>query len=107
MERAERKAEAGLNQEQIPKYVGKYYSNELDLQWTIYIKDGKLYISRKKFEDQPLESLYMDGMYFTHTNHLTSIRYRIDFFLAGNGTIKEFRVSWGRLNGIVFNRVME
>lgn len=106
-ERAKRKAEANLNQEQLLKYVGKYYSNELDLQWTIYIKDGKLYISRKKCEDQLLESLYKDGMYFTHTNHLTDIRYRIDFIPAEDGTIKEFLVSWGRLIGIVFNRVKE
>lgn len=91
----------------MPQYVGKYYNNELDLQWTIYIKDGKLHISRKKFEHQPLESLYKDWMHFTHTNDLTSIRYGIDFIPAEDGTIKEFRVIWGRLIGGVFNRVKE
>jgi len=89
-ERAERKSEASLNQEQLPKYAGKYYCNQLDLQWTIYIKDGKLYISRKKFEDQPLESLYKDGMYFTHTNHLSSIKMASTFFLLRMEPSKNF-----------------
>lgn len=36
-------------------YAGTYYSEELDTRYTLVVKDGKLILRRKKFDDAPLK----------------------------------------------------
>jgi hypothetical protein len=38
----------------LAEYAGTYYSEELDTRYTLVVKDGKLILRRKKFDDAPL-----------------------------------------------------
>jgi hypothetical protein len=46
---------------QLTEYAGDYYSEELDTRYTVILKDDKLVIRRKKFEDAALNSTFTDA----------------------------------------------
>ena len=104
-EKAERRQSANPTPDQLQQYVGEYNSNELDLVWSFYVKDGKLLVRRKKFEDSILEPVYADGFSFNYADDTGNFRYLVNFKRAEDGTINKFTVTSGRLVGIVFNRV--
>jgi CubicO group peptidase (beta-lactamase class C family) len=67
---------------QLQEYTGTYYSDELDTRYTVTVKDDKLVVRRRKFEDTTLTSASTDS-----------------FSLAGLGAIKFIRDDRRRVSG--------
>jgi CubicO group peptidase (beta-lactamase class C family) len=45
---------------ELAEYAGTYYSEELDTRYTLTVKDGKLILRRKKFDDAPLRPTFAE-----------------------------------------------
>jgi hypothetical protein len=61
--------------------------------WSFYVKDGKLLVRRKKFEDSILEPVYADGFSFNYADDTGNFRYLVNFKRAEDGTINKFTVT--------------
>lgn len=48
---------------QLAEYAGRFYSEELDTSYVFAVKDGKLILQRKKFEDSTLSPGGVDSFY--------------------------------------------
>jgi hypothetical protein len=105
--KAERRPQPNLRPDQLKEYVGTYYSDEIDVLWSIDLVEGKLRVRRKRFEDKTLEPSSLNGFYFTHSDDTTDITYLLNFQRAKDGKINQFTVSAGRLAGIVFTRAKQ
>jgi CubicO group peptidase (beta-lactamase class C family) len=71
---------------QLAEYAGSYYSEELDTRYTVIVKDDKLVVRRRKFEDATLTPKSSD-----------------EFTVANVGTIKFLRDSQKRVAGFELN----
>jgi CubicO group peptidase (beta-lactamase class C family) len=71
---------------QMAEYAGTYYSEELDTRYTFLVKDDKLTVRRRKFEDTALTPASADG-----------------FTVADVGNIRFFRDSQKRVSGFELN----
>ncbi len=70
----------------LAEYAGVYYSEELDTHYTVIVKDDKLVVRRRKFEDTALTPKAPD-----------------EFAAANAGTIKFTRDSQKRVAGFEIN----
>jgi CubicO group peptidase (beta-lactamase class C family) len=76
----------------LAQYEGVYYSPELDVEWKVANKNGRLVIERRRFEDMPLQPLFVDafqGQGFVRFTRNTSGR--IDGFRLGVGRVRNLR----------------
>jgi Beta-lactamase len=71
---------------QLAEYAGIYYSEELDTRYTVIVKDDKLVVRRRKFEDAKLTPSSAD-----------------DFTVANVGSIKFTRDAQKRVSGFELN----
>ena len=102
--KAEYRPQPNLRPEKLKEYAGTYHSSELEISWSIDLVDGKLMVSRKRFEDKALEPSYLDGFYFTHSDETTRVTYLLNFQQPKGGKVNQFTVSSGRNAGIVFTK---
>jgi CubicO group peptidase (beta-lactamase class C family) len=70
----------------LAEYAGVYYSDELDTRYTVIVKDEKLVVRRRKFEDMTLSPKASD-----------------EFDVRGAGTVKFARDSQKRVTGFEIN----
>lgn len=64
-------------------FIGRYRSEELDVEWTLSLNDSSLVLSRRRAQDQRLTPIYADG------------------FAGGVGNIRFTRDNAGRVNGFL------
>ena len=64
-------------------FVGRYRSEELDVEWTISLTDSVLSLGRRRAPDQRLTPIYVDG------------------FVSGVGNLRFTRDQSGRVNGFL------
>jgi CubicO group peptidase (beta-lactamase class C family) len=88
-----------LTAAELVQYAGRYYSQELDTSYTFVVKDGKLVLQRKKFEDAPLTPGAVDS--FTDAD-LGTIKFTRDSKNAVTG----FELNAGRVRHLKFARQM-
>ena len=79
-------ASTTLSAASLTEYSGVYYSDELDTRYTVIVKDDKLVVRRRKFEDMKLTPKTSD-----------------EFNLAIGGSIKFIRDSQKRVAGLELN----
>jgi CubicO group peptidase (beta-lactamase class C family) len=79
------------------QYAGRYYSSELDTSYTFVVKEGKLVLQRKKFEDSTLTPVGGDS--FTDPD-LGTIRFTRD----PNNVVTGFELNAGRVRHLKFAR---
>ncbi len=77
---------APLTAAALAEYAGVYYSEELDARYTVIVKDNKLVVRRRKFEDATLTPKSPD-----------------EFAVADAGSIKFTRNSEKRVAGFEIN----
>jgi CubicO group peptidase (beta-lactamase class C family) len=84
---------------ELMQYAGKYYSQELDTSYTFAVKEGKLMLQRRKFDDTSLTPGSVDR--FTNAD-LGTIRFTRDSKNAVTG----FELNAGRVRHLKFARQM-
>lgn len=91
-------AMAPADSSRLEAYVGSYYSDEIDVVYRVSLIDGKLVITRRKFNPIQLTALFRDG--FVSQSILGTVRFTRDTQDRVNG----FRISAGRVRNFAFVR---
>ena len=89
-----RVAPATLTPAQLSEYAGTYYSPEVDVTWTLSIKDGALVATRAGREFGTLLPTYRDGFVEGSTV--------LDFTRDAKGRLSGFRLEAGRVRHLKF-----
>src|SRR4051812_420338 len=89
-------ARPGLTSVRLADYVGSYVSDELDVQLTIVVREGKLVLQRRESEDAPLRSAYEDDF----VSPIGSLRFSRD----ASGHVTGFGIYNGRIRNVRFTR---
>jgi len=77
---------ASYTSEQLARFAGAYYSEEIDATYTISFQDSKLILRRKNVDDAPLQLLFADT-----------------FSSVGSGTLSFTRDNQNRISGLLIN----
>ena len=85
-----------LTSERLADYAGTYASEELDVQLTVAVQDGRLVLRRREAEDAPLRPVYEDDF----TSPIGSLRFSRD----GAGRVTGFGIYNGRIRNVRFAR---
>jgi len=88
-----------LTAEDLARYVGRYFSEELETFYQITVEDGNLMASNFRMEPFPLR--HREGDMFTGEQFFFG---DVAFHRAGNGTVTGFTASNGRTRGVWFRR---
>jgi len=86
-----------LSEKQLEEYTGRYYSEELDVFFTIILKNEALWLERRKFPTQ--EMFPCDTDEFMWDND------RIEFDRNSNSKITGFKLSSGRVRNLHFDKM--
>lgn len=81
---------------QMAEYAGTYYSDELDTRYTVILKDDRLVIRRKKFEDTALTPTFSDAFSNSDLGRLRFIRdsaKRVSGFELNAGRVRHLQFS--------------
>lgn len=79
-------------------YVGRYRSEELDVEWSLAAgPDSSLTLSRRRFPDQPAQPAYLDAF----TAGVGAMRFTRD----ASGAVTGFLLTAGRIRNVRFERV--
>ncbi len=86
--------------EMLSKYTGTYYCPELEVHYTIFLKDHELYLGHIKYNDSRLQLVATDHM---DTNlwwmgHLLMLRDK-------KGAITGFEINSGRVEHVRFDKI--
>jgi CubicO group peptidase (beta-lactamase class C family) len=84
--------------EELKEYVGKYYSEELDVAYYLHLKEGKLFIRH----ENPHMSYPKTALMPMSNDRFRVERLRLTFLRDGNLEIVGFKVNAGRVQNILF-----
>jgi len=87
---------ARLEDAALARYAGTFLGPELDATWTLVVRDGRLFLQRQRFEDEPLEPLYADA--FTDG----ALLFR--FTRGETGAVSGFSITMPGARGLRFDR---
>jgi Domain of unknown function (DUF3471) len=87
---------AGLTSARLADYTGTYVSDELDVQLTIAVREGKLVVQQRESPDAPLRAVYEDDF----ASPVGSIR----FSRNAAGRVTGFGIYNGRIRNVRFMR---
>lgn len=85
-----------ISSEDLARYAGRYYSDELDVTYTIDYNGETLGVTRRKYGRQILQSMAGDRF---------GARNIYEFTRNAEGAIIGFKVSTGRVKGLSFRRI--
>jgi hypothetical protein len=85
---------------ELASFTGTYRSGELDAAWEITLRDGKLWLKRRKFAAIPMNPLIQDGFLAAVDGGKGLIEFQRD----GAGRVSGFALSAGRVRHIAFKR---
>ncbi len=94
-ERSQQPKPRELSADQLSEYTGTYYSEELDVNYIVVIKDTSLLLERRKFEEEKLSPTESDTF-------LVRQRLKIDFTRSKQNKINGFTVSTRRVRNLRF-----
>jgi len=81
----------------LPDYAGHYRSEELEISWSVQVKEGKLVLQQRRHSEFPLRPMARDR--FSGPN-LGSLQFERD----GGGKVSGFKVTTGRVRNLRFDR---
>ncbi|HSQ19107.1 MAG TPA: serine hydrolase domain-containing protein [Blastocatellia bacterium] len=88
---------ASPNPAQLVEFAGAYYSEELDTRYTVIVKDGKLAVRRRKFEDVALVPKSADEFTLADVG-------AIRFLRDPQKRVSGFEINAGRVRHLLFSR---
>ena len=83
----------------LAKFVGRYYSEELETYYVLSVEEGKLVIRHRRFG--PVTLTHTSGDTFSGTLPVTQLVFKRD----ADGNVTGFDAGNGRARGIVFKKV--
>lgn len=89
-------ARPGLTSQRLADYAGAYVSDELDVQLTMVVREGKLVLQRRESEDAMLRPIYEDDF----SSPIGSLRFSRD----ASGRVTGFGIYNGRIRNVRFTR---
>jgi len=90
---------AALEEKDLPQYSGVYWSEELESQYTLRLKNGKLVADHAKHGETQFTPVMKDE-FGTNSWFMSSVTFTRD----ESGRITGFKAGGGRLRGIAFAR---
>jgi CubicO group peptidase (beta-lactamase class C family) len=90
-------APRSLSTADIAEYAGTYYSTELDARYTVVVRDGKLFLQRKRSKVLTLYAMFADAFM---NEDLGNLRFTRD----SQGRVTGFTLNAGRVKHIRFVR---
>ncbi len=93
------RVEAGEAETDLPAYSGVYWSEELETQYTFFVRDGTLFGLHARHGEFALVPAFKD--YFTSDEWFTPT---LRFFRDANGRVTSVRMGGGRVTGVLFAR---
>lgn len=93
----ERVEPATYTSEQLARFAGTYYSEEIDATYSISLQDDKLVLRRKNVDDTPLQLLFADTFSSVGSGTLSFTR-------NNQNQISGFSVNTGRIRKLRFNK---
>jgi hypothetical protein len=81
----------------LPDYAGRYRSEELETNWSVLVKEGKLVLQQRRHGEIPLRPMARDQ--FSGSN-LGSLQFDRD----AAGKVTGFKVTTGRVRNLQFDR---
>jgi CubicO group peptidase (beta-lactamase class C family) len=90
----ERVEPASYTSEQLARFAGTYYSEEIDATYTVTLQSDKLVLRRRNVDDAPLQVLFADTFSSTGSGTLRFTRdkqSRISGFLVNTGRVRNLR----------------
>lgn len=101
-------ATAELTPRDLRAYAGCYYSTELDVYWTLAVKDDQLVGQHRKYDDTVLTPAFVDAFVDDWTPILGyPTRYLLVFARDANGDVCGFRLSDTRVRHLKFDKLRE
>ncbi|MEN8173564.1 MAG: serine hydrolase domain-containing protein [Chloroflexota bacterium] len=88
--------------EEMNDYVGTYYSPELDVRYTVILKDEKLILKRRKYGESSLLPTFRDGFIGDYMTEEGSGGLYIKFTRDEKGRLDGISLSTGRVRGLLF-----
>jgi CubicO group peptidase (beta-lactamase class C family) len=89
-----------LAPEELRGYVGKYYSEELDVAYFLQLKKGKLFLRH----ENPHKSYPKAALKHVFTDRFQVERWKLNFFRNEKKDIIGFKVNAGRVRNILFEK---
>ena len=81
-------------------FAGVYRGEELDTSYEVVLRDGKLWVKRRKFKDAPMTPTIADCFLAVVDGGETHIEFHRD----GAGRVMRFEMNAGRVRRIEFKR---
>lgn len=92
--------------DEVRKYVGKYYSEELQTTYHFYIKAGKLYFRINRGKEQPLFPKPKNSRVVWNSKKMVWIGFgEIKFDVNKKGTVKGLVIGDSRVKGVYFKKL--
>jgi hypothetical protein len=95
-EEFEAAAEAKPTFSELAAYAGSFFSDELNIVWTVEVRDGQLFLHRRKFRDDPLKPV-LANVFDSGTGSLR-------FQRSGDGRVTGFTVTTERVRHLRFQK---
>lgn len=92
-----REASRAPGRDSLATYAGTYYSEELDVRYTLAVRDSVLTVEFRKIDDAPMTMVFPDGF-------LSSFGATIIFTRDARQRITGFTLTDGRVRGVRFDR---
>jgi hypothetical protein len=90
---------AAFDPQDVPKYIGAYWSDELETQYTVVLKEGKLVASHARHGDIALTPVAKDEF-----GGAAFFMQRVKFVRDGEGRVTGMTVGGGRVRSVRFTR---
>jgi CubicO group peptidase (beta-lactamase class C family) len=91
--------------EQLAEYAGTYYSPEMDVIYTVILKDGAPVLHQHKYGDAPMKPTFTDAFKCEFTDGVGSSGSMDLVFERADGKVHGFKISAGRIRNVRFMRL--
>jgi hypothetical protein len=86
-------------EQELASMVGNYYSNELQMTYQAFIKEGKLFVQYK-----PYKPVFDEAFVAQNKDSFTSNGYNITFVRNEKGEVTHFNLGGGRMGVMKFEK---
>jgi hypothetical protein len=88
----------------LARAAGRYCSAEVPVCWSLLSRGRSLTLRRPGFPDRVLEPAWTDTFTLVDTDDIGTRTMRLELRHASNGTTTSFKLSRGRITGLVFDK---
>jgi hypothetical protein len=87
-------------------FEGTYRSDELDVAWTLVVRDGTLTLHRPRFFERALEPTDRDAFRFADAYDDMTLTIHLAFGRDADGRVTGFRLTTSRVADLAFTRLL-